>query len=132
VEAARNQILVHHGPLDDVVFLIATIEHVDDPLGQLERKLRLLKPGGRVVIVPDNMSSLDFRLFQGRHWGGYHFPRHWDLFNPSNLRLPAERSEFEVRSLDTLVSPVNWVTQSQCARGFRRALLVGGAAQFEG
>ena len=116
--AARNNIRVHLGLLNDVplreasydmVLLIATIEHVDDPPALLARVRDLLKPGGRVLIVTDNTASFDFPLFRGRHWGGYHFPRHWYLFNPENLRLLARQSEFQVQSLDTLVSPVNWV-----------------------
>ena len=93
----------------DMVLLIATIEHVDDPPALLERVRQLLKPGGRVLIVTDNTASFDFPLFKGRHWEGYHFPRHWCLFNPDNLRLLARKCGFQVHSLDTLVSPVNWV-----------------------
>ncbi len=116
--AARNRISIHHGLLDevpfpkssyDLVFLIATIEHVSDPPALLASVRRLLKPGGRVVIVTDNTATLDFWLFKGRHWGGYHFPRHWHLFNSGNLRLMAENCGLDVHSLDTLVSPVNWV-----------------------
>ena len=116
--AARNKIRVYHGLLDevplressyDMVLLIATVEHVDDPPGLLQRVRQLLKPGGRVLIVTDNTASFDFPLFKGRHWGGYHFPRHWYLFNPENLRLLAKRCGFGVNRLDTLVSPVNWV-----------------------
>ena len=116
--AARNKLSIHHGLLDevplpessyDLVLLIATIEHVDNPPTLLAHTRRLLKPGGRVVIVTDNTATLDFKLFKGRHWGGYHFPRHWYLFNPRNLERLAEKTGFSVRSIGTLVSPVNWV-----------------------
>ena len=51
---------------------------------------------------------MSFRLFQTRHWGGYHFPRHWNLFDQQNLRLLASRAGFTVDHMDTIVSPVNW------------------------
>lgn len=93
----------------DLAFLIATIEHVDDPVQVLEAARSLLRPGGRVVIVTDNTDTLDFRLFHQRHWGGYHFPRHWNLFNPSTLRQLAQNVDLEVAQLTTVLSPVNWV-----------------------
>jgi SAM-dependent methyltransferase len=92
----------------DFALLIATIEHVDDPPAVLESVHRLLRPGGRLLIVTDNTDTLSFRLFATRHWGGYHFPRHWNLFNKDNLRRLARGTGFEVAHLDTILSPVNW------------------------
>lgn len=119
VEAAKQSgLTVHQGcveqlglPRDsyDMALLIQTIEHVDDPPRVLSAVQQLLRPGGRVVIITDNTDSLDFKLFKGRHWGGYHFPRHWNLFSPGTLRLLAEKVGLEVESLQTAVSPVNWV-----------------------
>lgn len=119
VEAAtRAGLEVHEGTVErvalpessyDLALLVATIEHVADPAGVLRSVRALLKPGGRAVVVTDNTDTLDFKLFGGRHWGGYHFPRHWNLFNPRALRRLAEKTGFEVHSLSTVVSPVNWV-----------------------
>jgi SAM-dependent methyltransferase len=87
VMAVRNAGLnVHLGTLEsadlapngyDLVLLIATIEHVQNPPAVLRAAARLLRPGGRAVIITDNTATLDFRLFGGRHWGGYHFPVNW-------------------------------------------------------
>src|SRR4029453_12472122 len=116
--AARRGLTVHRGlaqtvalPDDryDLSFMIATVEHVDDPPGVLTAVRRLLKPGGRVVVVTDNAASPDARLFGGRHWGGYHFPRHWTLFNASTLRDLGRKAGLEVESLGNVASPVNWV-----------------------
>jgi SAM-dependent methyltransferase len=93
----------------DLALMIATIEHVDDPPEVLAAVRRLLKPGGRVVIVTDNAAAPDARLFQERHWGGYHFPRHWNLFTAGTLRALARKSGLEVDSLGGITSPVNWV-----------------------
>jgi SAM-dependent methyltransferase len=119
VEAAgKRGLTVHRGavqqidlPQDryDLAFMIATIEHVDDPPGVLSAVRRLLKPGGRVVVVTDNADSPDAWIFRGRHWGGYHFPRHWNLFTEATLRELARKSGFETESLTQVASPVNWV-----------------------
>jgi SAM-dependent methyltransferase len=93
----------------DLVLLIATVEHVGNPLDLLRVAARLLRPGGRVVVVTDNTATLDFRIFGGRHWGGYHFPRHWNLFDKPTLRRLALQAGLEVFELSTILSPVNWV-----------------------
>lgn len=93
----------------DLVIMIMTIEHVENPAAVLKAVFRLLKKGGRVVIVTDNTGSLDFTLFKKRHWGGYHFPRHWNLFNKAALSKLASSQGFEVTEIKTIVSPVNWV-----------------------
>ncbi|MBW4660907.1 MAG: class I SAM-dependent methyltransferase [Drouetiella hepatica Uher 2000/2452] len=123
VEAGtRKGLKIHHGIVQDLVedfvlpqasydlaFMIATIEHVDDPSAVLTTVRSLLKPGGKVIIVTDNTDTLDFQLFKTRHWGGYHFPRHWNLFNPNTIRALAQKTLMEVDTLTTVVSPVNWV-----------------------
>jgi SAM-dependent methyltransferase len=93
----------------DLILLIMTIEHVADPVGVLARVAELLVPGGRVVLVTDNAGSPDFRIFGGRHWGGYHFPRHTYLFNRATMRRLAATAGLAVERLTTGASPVNWV-----------------------
>jgi SAM-dependent methyltransferase len=119
IGAARARgLTVHEGTVEsldlepasfDVALMIQTIEHVSDPPAVLRATRELLRPGGRLLLVTDNTGSLDFRMFRGRHWGGYHFPRHWNLFNEPSMRKLAEKVDLEVESLTTMVSPVNWV-----------------------
>ena len=119
VNAAKNNgFQIHHGQVDDdelpagayhLVLLIMTIEHLPDPLGTLQSAARLVAPGGKVVIVTDNAVSPDFAIFGGRHWGGYHFPRHFYLFSKKTLSLLASRAGLQVQSVKTAMSPVNWV-----------------------
>lgn len=93
----------------DLAFMIQTIEHVERPEKVISAVREVLKPGGRLVIVTDNTGSLDFKIFKDAYWGGYHFPRHWNLFNWNSLTRLAEKTGFEVVELATIVSPVNWV-----------------------
>lgn len=119
IEAAeRSGSNVHFGSIEsldlkpesyDVIYTIQTIEHVERPDEFLAAVSRLVKPGGRVVIVTDNTDSVDFGLFKKGYWGGYHFPRHLNLFNKISLSKLAQKAGLSVEGLTTIVSPVNWV-----------------------
>ena len=115
---SKKGITIHHGSIEelklepssyDVVYTIQTIEHVAEPDKVFAAIFRVLKPGGRLVVVTDNTDSIDFTLFKKSYWGGYHFPRHWNLFNRKSLSVLAQNTGFEVAALKTIVSPVNWV-----------------------
>ena len=91
------------------MLLIQTIEHVASPPDVLLSIRRLLRPGGRLFVVTDNTASIDARVFRSRHWGGYHFPRHWNLFDDRSLRKLTQQVGLRVVRLTTMMSPVNWV-----------------------
>jgi 2-polyprenyl-3-methyl-5-hydroxy-6-metoxy-1,4-benzoquinol methylase len=116
--ASKGGLMVHQGTVEeltlgseayDLVYTIQTIEHVAHPDVFMKSINSLLKPGGRLVIVTDNTDSFDFSYFKTGYWGGYHFPRHWNLFNPKSLTRLAHETGFHVSDLQTIVSPVNWV-----------------------
>lgn len=118
VSAARRRGLeVHDSTIEDapvepgsidLALCIQTIEHVGDPVSVLSAIAARLRPGGRLYLITDNTGSPDFALTRGRHWGGYHFPRHWNLFDRPSMRLLAERAGLEIEQLGTTASPVNW------------------------
>lgn len=119
VQAARQAGLsVHHGEIEDLplapdsydlVLLLMTIEHVADPAAVLASARQLLRPGGRVVIVTDDAASPSCWFFRGRHWGGYHFPRHWNLFDRQNLAQLARNCGLRPVRTSSMMSPLNWV-----------------------
>ncbi len=116
--ALSDGLTVHHGQVETMgfppesfhlVLLIMTVEHLSDPANTLRTVARLLAPGGRVAIVTDNVGSPDFALFGGRHWGGFHFPRHTYLFDRITLAALGTNAGLTVERISTAVSPVNWV-----------------------
>ena len=92
----------------DFALMIMVIEHVDDPIGILREVHKILRPGGEVGIVTDNIRAPDARLGRSSHWGGYHFPRHFNLYSARSLTTLAVAAGFEVERITTMVSPVNW------------------------
>jgi len=116
--AEESGLKIHAGSIEelrlsensyDLTFMIQTIEHLEKPFESLTAIKKVLKPRGKLVIVTDNTDALDFKIFKRRYWGGYHFPRHWNLFNKNSLAKLAAKAGFEIVEVKTIVSPVNWV-----------------------
>jgi len=82
----------------DLATMFHVIEHVDDPLAVARRVYGWLRPGGVFAVETPNIDSWDARLFRDRYWGGYHIPRHWNLFRPDTLHRLLERAGFEIVS----------------------------------
>lgn len=76
------------------------IEHMRNPLAQLNECHRLLKRGGRLVILTPNTASYGHRKF-GRDWRGNEPPRHLHLFAPGNMRKLLDRTGFEHIKIET-------------------------------
>ena len=88
------------------------LEHVYDPLKTLQKCNGLLKMGDCVVGETPNTASWDKKLF-GRHWGGYHAPRHLYLFDINSLSYIAEKTGFRVVRISNLLQPAHWALSVQ-------------------
>jgi ubiquinone/menaquinone biosynthesis C-methylase UbiE len=93
----------------DVVVMNQIIEHVDNPQGVLSKSARLLRPGGYLFIETPCLKGLDYALFRGGYWGGYHIPRHWTLFSERSLEQMAVKAGLEKRQVKFLASPSFWI-----------------------
>lgn len=65
----------------DVITLWHVLEHVHDLNGYLDTFLRILKPGGKLVIAVPNYTSKDAEIYN-RYWAAYDVPRHLYHFPP--------------------------------------------------
>ena len=72
------------------------IEHVDDPATVVRRIRQWLSPGGIFALETPNLDSLDARMFKRTYWGGYHIPRHWNLFTPATISRLMQDNGMEV------------------------------------
>lgn len=84
----------------DLVIMLNLIEHVEDPYLVLQKIFNNTITGGYVVIKTPNTNSLNFKIFNKSYWGGYHAPRHFVLFNETNILDLCQRvgfSEVEIK-----------------------------------
>jgi methionine biosynthesis protein MetW len=91
----------------DAIHMSHVIEHVHDPAALLQECNRILKPGGRLVILTPNTLSYGYRRF-GSSWLNLDPPRHLILFNRTNLRRLVEQQRFRIERLDSSVR-TGWV-----------------------
>lgn len=82
----------------DVITMNHVIEHVYDPEKLLLECKRILKPGGRLVILTPNTESLGNKVFK-KNWRGLEVPRHMVIFSVSNLGLLVSKSGFKIEAL---------------------------------
>ena len=80
----------------DLATMFHVIEHVDDPKTVVRKVADWLKPGGIFALETPNIDSKDARKFKDAYWGGYHIPRHWNLFSKETLNMILEENGLEL------------------------------------
>jgi 2-polyprenyl-3-methyl-5-hydroxy-6-metoxy-1,4-benzoquinol methylase len=71
----------------DAIFMGHVMEHVHDPLALIKECYRVLKPGGRLIVITPNIRSWGHRFYKS-DWRGLEPPRHLQIFaRPSLSRL---------------------------------------------
>lgn len=91
----------------DVVTLNHVIEHLYRTEDVLKECLRILKPGGRLVMATPNGQSRLFKRFGGS-WISLHVPAHIQIFNVDNLSEVLSKTEFIVKKSRTTCRNEHW------------------------
>jgi SAM-dependent methyltransferase len=86
----------------DVVLFNHSLEHVYDPAATLREALRILKPGGAVVVYLPNAGSAEAALF-GRWWVVWDPPRHLYHFTKHTLARLLGQTGFRAVAIRTSV-----------------------------
>jgi SAM-dependent methyltransferase len=86
----------------DAVILSHVIEHVHEPQLLLREIARILKPGGRLVVLTPNAGGLGRRLY-GPAWRGLEPPRHLTVLSPEALRRLFVEAGFAAAAVETKV-----------------------------
>lgn len=94
----------------DFVIMSQLVEHLRQPRATIQRLASRLAPRARVLIeTPQFGGGLDYRLFKGRDWGGYHIPRHLHLFSQQSLAQMVRDCGFRIVEQGGLPSPGFWI-----------------------
>lgn len=101
----------------DLIIMRQLIEHLRDPRAALRQVHAKLAPGGVLVIDTPNRGGWDYRLFRGRHWGGYHVPRHFHLFDLESLARVLRESDYEIERQGCTPSIAFWIISFRNALG---------------
>lgn len=96
----------------NLISLINFIEHVRDPVAVLRACRHMLRPGGWIIGEMPNPDCWDRRLF-GRHWGGYHAPRHLHLMDEGSFRQCAQAAGFGACRFDNMLQTAHWALSVQ-------------------
>ncbi len=83
----------------DVATLWDVIEHVQDPIQEMQQVSRILKPGGIVLFTTPDFRSGYARLL-GKRWHAIVPPEHLHFFTRQSMRLLLEQTGFEVVSME--------------------------------
>lgn len=78
----------------DAVVASHAIEHVPDPRAFFNEALRILLPGGRMILRTPNAASDDAKR-TGSAWRGLEVPRHLSIHTPGSLASLARQTGFE-------------------------------------
>jgi SAM-dependent methyltransferase len=127
VEVALSRgIPVHEGTAEaapfeessfDTVILSQVVEHLVDPIGALASLRRLVRPGGRLIVMTPNIHGAPRRVF-GTEWAHWHPPYHVHLFGGSQLRRAISQAGYRVEEVATL-TPSFWLNMSVQLRGHK-------------
>jgi SAM-dependent methyltransferase len=69
----------------DIANLHHVLEHFLEPLDELRKAHKILKPGGLLVIRVPNRNKIETAIF-GKHWYAYDLPRHRFHFDRETIR----------------------------------------------
>jgi len=117
-----------NGPGFDLVLMCQLLEHLYEPEACLQHLGDLMNPGGLILIETPHADSWDYHLFGRRFWGGYHFPRHFNVFSRKSLASLVERCGWRVVKQGYLPSPGFWIISLRnrlglSSRKYSRSLL---------
>ena len=95
----------------DIIAMNHVIEHLSDPLAALVECRRILKSGGKLIVLTPNIRSLGRQIWR-QYWRGWEIPRHFFLFSAKSLRVLIEQSGFAIHQLRTVSTSAYyiWIT----------------------
>ena len=78
----------------DFIYLMDVAEHLPNPLADIRKLARWLKPGGKLIITTGNSNALPWRLSRLSYW--YYLPQHLSFCNRRWFAWAAEKSGLQL------------------------------------
>lgn len=82
----------------DVITMWHYLEHDYQPMKHLTQLHDLAHNQTKLIVEVPNFDSYTRRKF-GKHWAGYHTPRHTALYSPNNIELLMKNSGWQVEKI---------------------------------
>jgi 2-polyprenyl-3-methyl-5-hydroxy-6-metoxy-1,4-benzoquinol methylase len=84
----------------DIITMWHYLEHDYQPQQHLKQLLKYSHAHTRLIVEVPNFNSYTRNKF-GKHWSGYHTPRHTALYSPKNIELMLKNSGWQVDQILT-------------------------------
>jgi hypothetical protein len=94
------------------------LEHLQDPVGGLQKLREWAKPGAWLALSIPNAGSLEFRLFKDK-WYALQLPTHFYHFSPATLEKVLTTSGWKLekvhhqRTLSNLIASTGYVLRDK-------------------
>lgn len=99
--------------MPNVIIMNQIIEHLEDPVASVQKSYDLLEDGGILIIETPSFEAWDAQLFSKNYWGGWHCPRHWNIYTLASLTELVENCGFKVIQVDFMLNPYAWLHSFQ-------------------
>lgn len=93
----------------DVVIMTQVVEHLWNPNKVLKSCREILKDNGIIFIETPNPKSFCRKLQGDVFWGGFHRPRHLNLFGKEPLVTLARNNHYDLLSYRQFTVPAFWI-----------------------
>lgn len=101
----------------DLTVMHHVIEHMADPVANIERVHRMLKPGGWLILATPDFDSGCARRF-GANYRMLHDPTHVSLFSSDSMHRFLRDHGFEIRDVDYPFFETAYFTEENLLRLF--------------
>lgn len=106
------------------------VEHLWNPSLCLKKISTHMKKGGYLSIETPDIDCISRKMFPKTYWGGYHFPRHLQLFSKKSMRLYLEENNFEIIKQSSILAPSFWIITLRNILGLNSYEVSGSIVEF--
>jgi len=101
----------------DLIVMTQIIEHLWDPRKVLANLRAALNPGGLLFIETPNPLCLGRKIQGNVFWGGFHRPRHLNLYTKNGFDRLAGDLDMEIVKYSQYANPAFWIIGWRLRRG---------------